>query len=38
MSGLIGYIDALADDLSAVDVKVSAGAIDDIASQSAKSL
>ncbi len=38
MSGLIGYIGALADDLSAVAVKVSAGAIDDIASQSAKSL
>ncbi len=38
MSGLIGYIGALADDLSAVAVKVSAGTIDDIASQSAKSL
>ena len=38
MSGLIGYISALADDLSAVAVKVSAGTIDDIASQSAKSL
>ena len=38
MPGLIGYIAALADDLSAVATKVSAGAIDDIANQTAKSL
>ncbi|MBT3276916.1 DUF808 family protein [Candidatus Thioglobus sp.] len=38
MAGLIGYIGALADDLSAVAAKVSAGAIDDIANQTAKSL
>ncbi|ALE53142.1 hypothetical protein SP60_08060 [Candidatus Thioglobus autotrophicus] len=38
MAGLIGYIGALADDLSAVAVKVSAGAIDDITQQTAKSL
>ncbi len=38
MAGLISYIGALADDLSAVAVKVSAGAIDDIANQTAKSL
>jgi len=38
MPGLIGYIGALADDLSAVATKVSAGAIDDITSQASKSL
>ena len=38
MPGLIGYIGALADDLSAVATKVSAGAIDDITNQTAKSL
>ena len=38
MSGLIGYIGALADDLSAVATKVAAGSLDDITSQTAKSL
>ncbi|SHN90421.1 hypothetical protein BHECKSOX_605 [Bathymodiolus heckerae thiotrophic gill symbiont] len=38
MSGLIGYIGALADDLSAVAAKVAAGSLDDIANQTAKSL
>lgn len=38
MSGLIGYIGALADDLSAVATKVAAGSLDDIASQTSKSL
>ena len=38
MPGLIGYIGALADDLSAVATKVLAGAIDDITNQTAKSL
>ena len=38
MPGLIGYIGALADDLSAVATKVAAGSLDDIASQTAKSL
>ena len=38
MSGLIGYIGALADDLSAVATKVAAGSLDDIASQTGKSL
>jgi len=38
MAGLISYIGALADDLSAVATKVSAGAIDDITSQASKSL
>jgi len=36
--GLIGYIGALADDLSAVATKVAATSIDDIASQSAKTV
>ena len=38
MSGLIGYIGALADDLSVVATKVAAGSLDDIASQTAKTL
>lgn len=38
MAGLIGYIGALADDLSAVASKVAAGSLDDIANQTAKSL
>ena len=38
MPGLIGYIGALADDLSAVATKVAAGSLDDIASQTSKSL
>ncbi len=38
MPGLIGYIGALADDLSAVATKVAATSIDDIASQSAKTV
>ena len=38
MSGLISYIGALADDLSAVATKVAAGSLDDIANQTAKSL
>lgn len=38
MAGLIGYIAALADDLSAVAIKVAAGSLDDIANQTAKSL
>ena len=38
MPGLIGYIGALADDLSAVATKVTAGSLDDIASQTGKSL
>ena len=38
MAGLIGYIGALADDLSAVATKVAAGSLDDIANQTAKSL
>ena len=38
MPGLIGYIGALADDLSAVATKVAAGSLDDIASQTGKSL
>ena len=38
MPGLIGYLGALADDLSAVTTKVAAGSLDDIASQTAKSL
>lgn len=38
MPGLIGYISALADDLSAVATKVAAGSLDDIASQTGKSL
>jgi predicted DNA repair protein MutK len=38
MSGLIGYIAALADDLSVVATKVAAGSLDDIANQTAKSL
>jgi predicted DNA repair protein MutK len=38
MSGLIGYIAALADDLSVIATKVAAGSLDDIASQTAKSL
>ena len=38
MPGLIGYLGALADDLSAVATKVAAGSLDDIASQTAKSL
>jgi tRNA splicing ligase len=33
MSGLIGYITALADDISAVAAKVAAGSLDDIANQ-----
>ena len=38
MSGLIGYIAALADDMSAIATKVVASSMDDIASQTAKSL
>ncbi len=38
MSGLIGYIATLADDLSVVATKVAAGSLDDIANQTAKSL
>ena len=38
MPGLIGYITALADDISAVAAKVAAGSLDDIANQTAKSL
>jgi predicted DNA repair protein MutK len=38
MPGLIGYIGALADDLSAIATKVAAGSLDDIASQTGKSL
>ena len=38
MSGLIGYIAALADDLSVVAAKVAAGSLDDISNQTAKSL
>ena len=38
MPGLIGYIGTLADDLSAVATKVAAGSLDDIASQTGKSL
>jgi predicted DNA repair protein MutK len=38
MPGLIGYIGALADDLSVIATKVAAGSLDDIASQTAKSL
>lgn len=38
MSGLIGYIAALADDLSVIATKVAAGSLDDIANQTAKSL
>ena len=38
MAGLIGYIGALADDLSVIATKVAAGSLDDIASQTAKSL
>ena len=38
MPGLIGFIGALADDLSAVATKVAAGSLDDIASQTGKSL
>ena len=38
MAGLIGYIGALADDLSVVASKVAAGSMDDIANQTAKSL
>jgi hypothetical protein len=33
MPGLIGYIGALADDLSVIATKVAAGSLDDIASQ-----
>jgi tRNA splicing ligase len=33
MSGLIGYIAALADDLSVVAIKVAAGSLDDIAAK-----
>ncbi|MEO1940759.1 MAG: DUF808 family protein, partial [Candidatus Thioglobus sp.] len=36
--GLIGYIGALADDLSVIATKVAAGSLDDIASQTAKTL
>ena len=38
MPGLIGYIGALADDPSVIATKVAAGSLDDIASQTAKSL
>lgn len=38
MPGLIGYIGALADDLSVVATNVAAGSLDDIASQTGKSL
>ncbi len=38
MPGLIGYISALADDLSSIASKVAAGSLDDIANQTAKSL
>ena len=38
MPGLIGYIAALADDLSVVATKVAASSLDDIANQTAKSL
>ena len=38
MPGLIGFIGALADDLSAVATKIAAGSLDDIASQTGKSL
>ena len=38
MSGLIGYIGALADDMSALATKVVASSMDDIATQTAKSL
>jgi len=38
MSGLIGYIGALADDMSAIATRVVAASMDDIASQTAKSL
>ena len=38
MPGLIGYIGALADDLSVIATKVAAGSLDDIASQTAKTL
>jgi predicted DNA repair protein MutK len=38
VAGLIGYIGALADDLSVVATKVAAGSLDDIANQTAKSL
>ena len=38
MPGLIGYISALADDLSSIASKVAAGSLDDIANQTVKSL
>lgn len=38
MPGLIGYIGALADDLSVIATKVAAGSLDDIAGQTAKTL
>lgn len=38
MPGLLSFIGALADDLSAVATKVAAGSIDDIANQTSKSL
>lgn len=38
MAGLIGFISALADDLSTVAAKASAGSLDDITSQASKSL
>ncbi len=38
MAGIIGYVTALADDLAAAATKVSAGAIDDVVSQTSKSL
>jgi predicted DNA repair protein MutK len=38
VAGLIGYIGALADDLSVVASKVAAGSLDDIANQTGKSL
>ena len=38
MPGLIGYIGALADDLSVIATKVATGSLDDIAGQTAKTL
>lgn len=38
MAGLVGFIGALADDLSTISAKVSASALDDITSQTTKSL
>jgi len=38
MAGLIGYIGALTDDLSVIATKVTAASLDDIASQTGKSL